>query len=166
MKKILVLMLFCLALLSGCGAKTEPLPETEPAEIQMQTGNPWKDYDSMEAAETACGLDFPLPDGVDNYSAEAYRVMNGQLMEVMYRLGDDKIVVRMSSGEGQDLSGVFETVTGTEVSELNGYSVTHQQLTGGSLHLISGKGFSYSLYAPNGYQYEADQVFLSLICKP
>ena len=100
MKKA-ILILLCL-LLAGC-ASTEQPPETtaETAPI-LQLANPWKDFPSLEEAEAACGLDFPLEDVVvDSYKAESYRVMNGQLMEVAYRDNTFEVTVRMQAGESR-----------------------------------------------------------------
>lgn len=161
MKYRALILLICVLFLSACTANAAPA--TEP---QMQIGNPWKSYDSMAEASEICGLSFPLPEKVGDYTADSYRVMNNQLLEVIYHVGEDSAIVRMQAGENLDLSGVYMDVIHTETIDLNGASVTIRQLDTGHLCLISKEGYSYSLYAPNGYQKEADQEFLALICKP
>ena len=129
MKKAMLILMACL-LLAGCAAEAEPTPETvpatealtetqseiEPPVLQFTTpyyenvllGNPWVDYPSLEEAEAACGLDFPLEDVVaGSYKAESYRVMNGELLEVTYRDNSFEVTVRMKAGEDDDISGVY-----------------------------------------------------------
>ncbi len=166
MKKIVFIMLLCALFLVGCGANSEPVQTSAPAEPQTQIGNPWKSYDSMVEAQQICGFDFPMPETVGEYVAESFRVMNAQLLEVIYRAGEDKVIVRMAAGEGQDISGVYTDPVHTETIVNNGASVTVKQLDAGFLHLISMGGYSYSLYAPNGYRTDADLDFISNICKP
>lgn len=158
--KALILLIFAL-FLSACAISATPA--TEP---NLQIGNPWKSYDFMTEAVDICGLAFPLPEKVGDFTADSYRVMNAQLLEVIYRFGEDAVIVRMQAGENLDLSGVYMDAVHTETIDLNGASVTISQLDTGCLHLISKEGYSYSLYAPNGYQNEADRKFLSYICKP
>ena len=161
MKYRALILLICVLFLSACTANAAPA--TEP---HSQIGNPWRNYDSMAEAIDICGLAFPLPEKVGDFTADSYRVMNAQLLEVIYRFGEDAVIVRMQAGENLDLSGVYMDAVHTETIDLNGASVTIRQLDTGHLYLISKEGYSYSLYAPNGYQNEADRKFLSFICKP
>ena len=165
MKNTILAILLCLSLLTGCSANRESVNPTEATDMPLQIGNPWKSYNSMEEATDASGIAFPLPEIVaDSYTSKSYRVMNGQLMEVIYVSGEQKVIVRMLSGEGQDISGVYENVTQTESLEVNGIPVTHNMIGNGCLYLFSKDGFSYSLYVPGGCQENIMQVFLSHIC--
>ena len=162
MKKTLLLTLFLLILISGCASPTAP--ETQPSENMMQIGNPWKGYDSIESAEAASGLVFPLPVSVGSqYTAESFRVMNGELMEVIYCAGEFEVIVRMQAGEDLDLSGVYETFSTIQTEEINGVKVTVQQTDTSFLHLISKDGYSYSIYAPDGYPEETSKDFLAFL---
>lgn len=166
MKNRILTVLFCLVLLSGCSAHRESANPTEQTDIPLQIGNPWKSYDSMEEAATACGFAFPLPELVaGSYESESYRVMNGQLMEVVYVSGEQNVIVRMQSGEGQDISGVYGNVTKTESLEVNDVPVTHNLVGSGCLYLTSKDGFSYSLYVHDGCQENILQEFLLHICQ-
>ena len=164
MKKTILLLMLCL-LLAGCGT-TAPPPETtaDTAPIQ-QLGNPWKDYASLEEAEAACGLDFPLEDVVvDSYKAESYRVMNGQLMEVTYRDNTFEVTVRMQAGEDQDISGVYAEYKEIHTYEEESYTIILKYIQdGGILQLISKDGYSYSFYAPNHYWGDSNADFLAFL---
>ena len=164
--KHMVLWLLIGLLLCGCGSPSDPvetmISATEP---KLQLANPWKDYTSLEAAEAACGLDFPLNDVVaDSYHAETYRVMNGELLEVTYKDGIFEVTVRMQAGEGQDLSGVYAEFENVSTTETETYTITNKQIKSvGIVQLVSKDGYSYSFYAPNHYFGDSNVDFLKFL---
>lgn len=165
MRKTMILMLVCL-MLAGCGNQVTPEETSVPTtEAALQIGNPWKSYDTLAEAEAVCGLTFPLRETVaGSYIAESFRVMNGQLLEVVYRDDEFEVTVRMESGEGQDLSGVYETFEKEVTFEEENYTITHKYTAnGGVLQLISKDGFSYSLYAPIHYWGDSAADFLAFL---
>ena len=164
MKKAMLILTVCL-LLTGCGSTAQPPQATPDTAPIQQLGNPWKDYHSLEEAEAACGLDFPLEDVVaDSYKAETYRVMNGQLLEVTYRDDIFEVTVRMQAGEGQDLSGVYEEFENISTFETETHTVINKKIKdGGMVQLVSKDGYSYSFYAPNHYWGDSNGVFLGFL---
>ena len=165
MRRMIILILVCL-MMTGCNQKTVPAETTVPTtEAVLQIGNPWKDYPSLEEAEAACNLDFPLEDVVaDSYKAESYRVMNGELMEVTYRDHTFEVTVRMQAGEDQDISGVYEEFENITTFETETHSITNKKIKdGGILQLISKDGYSYSFYAPNHYWGDSNADFLAFL---
>ena len=162
MKYMIIPMLFCL-LLVGCG--TAPVESSAPTmEITTQLANPWKDYPSLAEAEAACGLTFPMPALIgDNYAAESFRVMNGELLEVRYRDGDFSVIVRMQAGEGQDLSGIYGEFENIQTSVFDGATITSKDIDDGIVQLISKDGYSYSLYAPKHYVGDSNIEFLQYL---
>lgn len=168
MKMKMFLLLYCAMLLTGCASASMSAPGTEPPpEPMMQIGNPWVDYDTLNEAEEACGFNSPLPLTVaGSYTAQSFRVMNGELLEVVYRDGEFEVMVRICPGENQDISGVYEEADTVEEMSVNGITVTVKNIDCSVLHLISADGCSYCLYAPNGYQDSAAMEFLNFICFP
>lgn len=164
MKRIMLILMLCL-LLAGCGSVAQIPETTEETAPMLQMGNPWKDYASLEEAEAACSLDFPLEDVVaDSYQAETYRVLNGQLMEVTYRDDTFKVTVRMQKGEDQDISGVYAEYKEIHTYEEESYTITLKYIQdGGILQLISKDGCSYSFYAPNHYWGDSNADFLAFL---
>ena len=164
MKRIMLILMLCL-LLAGCGSVAQIPETTEETAPMLQMGNPWKDYASLEEAEAASGLDFPLEDVVaDSYKAESYRVMNGALLEVTYRDHTFEVTVRMQEGEDQDISGVYAEYKEIHTYEEESYTITLKYIQdGGSLQLISKDGFSYSFYAPNHYWGDSNADFLAFL---
>lgn len=164
MKKTILILMFCL-LLTGCSSTAQSPETTEETAPLLQMGNPWKDYASLEEAEAACGLDFPLEDVVaDSYKAETCRVMNGQLLEVTYRDDSFEVTVRMQAGEGQDISGVYAEYKDIFTYEEETYTIVLKYIQGGGiLQLISKNGYSYSFYAPNHYWGDSNADFLAFL---
>ena len=164
MRKRILLILVCL-IMTGCSKEAFPAQTTTPtAEVSTQLANPWKDYVSLEEAEAASGLDFPMPETIaDSYVAESFRVMNSQLLEVRYRDGDFPVTVRMQTGEGQDLSGVYGESETEQTFHINGAIIIEKYIDDGVLQLISKDGYSYSLYAPNHYWGDSNAEFLQYI---
>ena len=166
MKQTMLILMICL-LLAGCSSTAQVPETTEETAPMLQMGNPWKDYASLEEAEAACGLDFPLEDVVaDSYKAETCRVMNGQLLEVTYRDDSFEVTVRMQAGEGQDLSGVYEEFENITTFETEAHTIINKKIKdGGILQLISKDGCSYSFYAPNHYWGDSNADFLAFLNK-
>ena len=166
MKQTMLILMICL-LLAGCSSTAQVPETTEETAPMLQMGNPWKDYASLEEAEAACGLDFPLEDVVaDSYQAETYRVMNGELLEVTYRDDTFEVTVRMQAGEGQDLSGVYEEFENITTFETEAHTIINKKIKdGGILQLISKDGCSYSFYAPNHYWGDSNADFLAFLNK-
>ncbi len=165
MKKTVILILLCL-FLTGCGRETAPVETAAPpTEAPLQMGNPWNDYDSLEKAEAACGLDFPLEDVVaGSYKAETYRVLNGELLEVNYRDDVFEVTVRMKAGEDDDISGVYAEYSEIHTFEEEAYTIILKYIQdGGILQLISKDGFCYSLYAPKHYWGDSNADFLAFL---
>ena len=71
------------------------------------------------------------------------------------------VIVRMQAGEELDLSGVYESFSAIQTEEINGVKVTVQQTDTSFLHLIYKDGYSYSIYAPDGYPEDTSQDFLT-----
>ena len=165
MRKTMILILLCL-ILAGCGKQTAPTETSAPAEeTALRIANPWVSYDTLAEAESASELTFPLRETVaGSYIAESFRVMNGQLLEVVYRDDEFEVTVRMEAGEGKDLSGVYETFEKTETCEEEAYTITHKYTANGEVvQLISKDGFSYSLYAPIYYRGDSAAEFLAFL---
>ena len=160
----IIAVLLCL-LLVGCSAKRDPVETSAPVEeASTQIANPWKDYASLVDAEAACGLTFPRPKLVaDNYVAESFRVMNGELLEVRYHDRDFSVTVRMQAGEDRDLSGIYGEFENIQTSVFDGATITSKDIDGGIVQLISKDGYSYSLYAPKHYVGDSNVEFLQYL---
>lgn len=162
MKKIGMILGLLALLLAGCAAETTGVTETAEA---VQLANPWVDHATLAEAEAAVGFSLGLSETVaGSYAAEKFRVMNGQLLEVVYRDAEFEVTVRKMAGEGQDISGVYTAYDVVQEIEFDGGMCTVKYSKDSAepswLHLISMDGYSYSLYAPNGYWGDSNADFL------
>ena len=163
MKKITALILICLALatiFSGCGNRQESQSQT------VAIGNPWSDWDTLQEAEAVTGFSFGLPEVVaDTYAASAYRTLNAELIEVIYRSEGSEIRVRKQAGEDQDISGDYTqydiySKTVLEEGTLQRYQNWESD---GIKQLISLRGYSWSMTATPGCPEEVSQAFVDHI---
>lgn len=166
-KNALIILLCCIvsAIFAGCGNQT-----VEQEQISQTTaiGNPWSDWDSIGEAESVVGFSFGLPEVIaDSYNAVSIRTLNNELIEVVYCDESFEVCVRKQKGEGQDISGDYnEYETCTETNH-NGGTITnyHNSDNNAVKQLISYKGYSWSLVAPNGYWGDSNWDFVSKICE-
>ncbi|MBR4079774.1 MAG: hypothetical protein IKK29_06140 [Christensenellaceae bacterium] len=95
------------------------------------------------------------------FIAEEFRVMNNELLEVVYRDGDYEVTVRKALGEDQDISGLYAEFGSEDETEREGAKFISKSIDEhGSLTLVSYKGYSYSLYAPNGFWGDSAEDFI------
>lgn len=163
MKKLILLLAAVLCLLAGCAKEAEPEPVT-------MIGNPWKDFATLAEAEEMIGFSLDLPETVaGSYEVETFRTMKGaaELLEVTYRDGDFTVTVRKSPGEGQDIAGVYGYALAEECQWQNGetYTVYREENGEGDapgLYIsLDHDGYSWSLYAPNGFWGDSAEDFLT-----
>ena len=163
--KRMIAMLLCLVLpfvFTRCAAaKTEKQEITNAA-----IANPWSAWSSVAEAEQAAGFSFGLPEVIaGTYVADEIRTMNTELIEVVYRDGDREVRVRKQEGEGQDISGDYNTYDiRTEESYRGGTIIScHSTNNNAVKQLVSYGGYSWSLVAANGYWGDSNLDFLRYI---
>ena len=161
MKKLLLLAAV-LCLLNGCGK------EPEPEYVTM--GNPWNSFETLAEAEEFIGFSFGLPEMVaGSYEAEIFRAMKGaaEVLEVTYQDDDFTVMVRKSPGEGQDIAGVYgyESAGDSQLWDGAGYTTyreTESKSEPCALYMTADHdGYSWSVYAPNGFWGDSAQDFLT-----
>lgn len=156
MKKCFMFILGMLFLLAGCTSREVP---EETAAVQL--ANPWVSYSTLPEAEAALGFALSMPEEIETFRAESFRVMNGQLLEVGYRDGDFAVTVRKQPGEGQDLSGVYEAFEKETAYQTGNSWIVGRSLGNGVLDLIDSGGYSWSVHAPQGYPGDSHAGFLN-----
>ena len=119
MKKLAVL-LFCTLIvvsLAACAGKTS---KEEPL---MQIPNPFVDYDSLEAAAKAAGFELKAPSSVEGFSEKVIQVCNGEMIQVVFLNGDDRLFIRKAEGS-DDISGDYNEYSDNGTVTVDGNSVT------------------------------------------
>lgn len=132
-------------LLFSCGNKSEPQSESF-----VQMGNPWTDHASLSDAEKAADIRLGIPETIAGFTAQVFRTMNGELLEVIYKNGDSEVTVRKQAGENMDISGNYTVYPSVTLTDMEGGSI--EERTDGTVTsaLISYNGYSYSVYADSG----------------
>ena len=167
-KNASIILLCCIisAIFAGCWNQTvaqEQISQT------TAIGNPWSDWDSIEEAESVIGFSFGLPEVIaDSYNAVSIRTLNNELIEVVYRDEGFEVCVRKQKGEGQDISGDYNEYDTCTESNHNGGTITnyHNSNNNAVKQLISYKGYSWSLVAPNGCWGDSNWDFVNRIWEP
>ena len=125
--------------LAACGAKG--------GEEDVQIPTPWTEYDSLDEALSASGLELNAPEAINGVPQSGWRVFNDGMLQIDYA-GD--FTLRMAAGDG-DISGDYSAYEHEESAAADGVTVT---LKGNgdtvSLALWHSGGYSYSLSAGNG----------------
>ena len=164
MKKVTLVILICLlmsAVLAGCRAR---MVEQEQLSQVVAIGNPWSDWESIEEAEKAVGFSFELPAVIDDKcTAVAFRTMNNELMEIIYRDEDREICVRKQKGEDLDISGDYNQYDLCTEEHVGGATIVRYSNENNDAvrQLISFEGYSWSIVA--GDEGDSDLDFVSKI---
>ena len=165
-KKSIGFLLICLILFAVCVGCGKQMAEQEQTSPMVAIGNPWSDWDSIEEAEAVVGFSFGLPEVIaDSYTAVSIRTLNKELIEVVYRDESFEVRVRKQKGEGQDISGDYNKYETCTEENYNGGTITnYRNSTNDAVkQLISYKGYSGSLVAPNGCWGDSNWDFVSKI---
>lgn len=135
---IALALIFALAL-AACGAKD--------GKEDVKIPTPWTDYESLDEALSASGLELNAPEVISGVPQSGWRVFNDGMLQIDYA-GD--FTLRMAGGDG-DISGDYSVYEHEESAAADGVTVT---LKGNgdtvSLALWHSGGYSYSLSADNG----------------
>ena len=141
MKKLAVL-LFCTLIvvsLAACAGKTS---KEEPL---MQIPNPFVDYDTLEAAAKAAGFELKAPSSVKGFSEKLIQVCDGEMIQVIFLNGDDRLFIRKAEGS-EDISGDYNEYSDSRTVTVNGNSVTLRGDDGKvSTAIWTSGGYTYSV---------------------
>ena len=101
--------------------------ESEAAEEapNAMIANPFSEYDKPEEAEKAAGFSFAVPDEAAGGKPSVYRVIRGELYEVIFRGNDGNEILRLRKGPGEnDISGDYNDYSFTSAETIDGRVVT------------------------------------------
>ena len=108
---------------TSAAAENTETEETAALGGSVGIANPFTECAGIEEAEALAGFDFTVPDTLEGSSERVIRVMKDQMIEVIYKNGEDEIRIRKAFGSG-DISGDFNaysengtvSVLGTEAA--------------------------------------------------
>ena len=155
-----IMMLLTILPLAACGNKTDD--STEPDIIGMP--NPFTDFDTLAEAEKQTGFYITLPDAIGSSDKRIYRVMNDEMLEVVYVNGEDETGrVRKARGS-EDISGDYNEYAETETVSVGGIDV----LLKGDAELVklavwTNDGYAYSVSSEAGMTADEMMALVSAV---
>ena len=103
MKKRSLLLLCAGAVLALAAARKS---RKEPVGGNFRIANPFVDYATLADAAGAAGFSLTVPDTLAGYDDQIVQVMNNTLIQVIYRVGDERLFIRKAAGK-DDISGDY-----------------------------------------------------------
>ena len=164
MKKIVYMILLCLIISTiYVGCRKQKMNQEQASQITT-IGNQWSDWNTIEEAESVIGFSFGIPEVIaDSYDVVSIRTLSDKLIEVVYRDDEYEVCVRKQKGEGQDISGDYNEYETCTVENYNGSAIINYYNSNNNAvkQIISYKGYSWSLVAPNGCWGDSNWDFVS-----
>lgn len=117
----------------------------------VQIPNPFVEYETLEAAARAAGVALTVPEAVNGSDRRVFRAIENDLLEVIYRKGEEETArVRKAPG-AEDVSGDYNVYAQVDTAAVNGTTVT---LKGGSgkvnLATWTAEGYTYAISVEGG----------------
>jgi hypothetical protein len=109
----------------AAAASSEEESEAAAEVPNAMIANPFSEYDKPEEAEKAAGFSFAVPDEAAGGKPSVYRVIPGQLYEIIFRGNDGNEILRLRKGPGEnDISGDYNDYSSTSAETIDGRVVT------------------------------------------
>ena len=127
--------------------------------------NPWIDCENLEEAREVAGYDFPLPRMPEAYIISAIRVIEGELVEIIYAMDDSTIRYRIGPGSG-DISGDYNEYeeTRTEACGEEGTKLTYRGNAGRVFSITwEASGYSYALAFYPGLEEDNAEILVEIL---
>ncbi|HEX3075302.1 MAG TPA: hypothetical protein VHQ24_00385 [Lachnospiraceae bacterium] len=126
MKKIIVLTLCVVMSLTviACSSKSPQKEKEVASEETTQIPNPFEDFDTIDEAEKSAGFEISDIKSIpDTYRLTAIRAVENDLIEIIYKDGENEIRIRKAKGN-EDISGDYNEYKDSNTVEINNASVT------------------------------------------
>lgn len=140
-------------------------------ELNLPEVDPWIEDISLSEAEEIAGFKLELPDVIaDAYVAVEYRAIEKEVIEATYVDEEYTVIIKRAIGVNQNY--IDNSVAYTEViaeqyeGNLSTYDITYFSNEGEEIHtIINGNGYTWTIYAPNGYWGDSAIDFIHEICE-
>ena len=150
---------------------SEPQLDDVSNELNLPEVDPWIEDISLSEAEEIAGFKLELPDVIaDAYVAVEYRAIEKEVIEATYVDEEYTVIIKRAIGVNQNY--IDNSVTYTEVfaeqyeGNLSTYDITYFINEGEEIHtIINGNGYTWTIYAPNGYWGDSAIDFIHEICE-
>lgn len=119
-------------------------------EDSTQIPNPFTEYESVDEAKKALDFDAKLPSYIPaGYEFDYTSTMGKSFIQVSYKNGDNKILIRTAKEEG-DISGDSNVYKNEETVRIGEFSVKVRGNDGVSCATWNDGEYAYSVYADKG----------------
>ncbi len=149
---MIVFAVLCAGSLSACSYQaSEDSAVTGDTGASCNTGeqitNPFSEAATLEDAAAVTGFPLTVPDAPKDYPDTVIRVMNKEMIEVIYEKGTDEgYRIRKAAGSSE-IAGDYNTYENSETVTVGNYTIT-----------LKGNGGTYSVasWTSDGYSYAVD----------
>lgn len=116
----------------------------------VEIPNPFVECGTLAEAGEIGGFELRAPESVGDYDRTSILAMDGELIEVLYKSGDDTVSIRKAPG-ADDISGDFSSYAEATVSKVDGMEVTMKGDSGKVYLAVWTSGeYTYSVSASAG----------------
>lgn len=117
----LVIVLCTAMLCAACGEQTGRVEESQSIdESTVQIANPFESCETLDEAIELAGFEMTAPESAkEGFDEREIRAIKGQVIEIIYKNGSERITVRKGAGT-DDISGdynEYETIAQANVGE-------------------------------------------------
>ena len=153
MKKILLMLLLCMAIIA-CGKKEETkqeMAETTNITQEQDYGvpNPYEIVDTLEEASKIAGFDLSVPATYGDYKKQVIQAIEDDMIEVIYfeeESENEGLRIRKAKGT-DDISGDYNEYKNVETVKVGDYDVTEKS---------DGKNIFVTTWTDGTYSYAID----------
>ena len=132
MKKILLMLLLCMAIIA-CGKKEETKQETaETTNViqkeSTQIPNPFVEVKNLDEASKIAGFTLEVPETYEDYKQQVIQAIENDMIEVIYleeESGYEGLRIRKAKGT-DDISGDYNEYRNVETVKVGDYDVTEK----------------------------------------
>ena len=132
MKKILLMLLLCMAIIA-CGKKEETKQETaETTNViqkeSTQIPNPFVEVKNLDEASKIAGFTLEVPETYEDYKKQVIQAIENDMIEVIYleeESGYEGLRIRKAKGT-DDISGDYNEYRNVETVKVGDYDVTEK----------------------------------------
>jgi len=138
------------ALILGAGAVLSltavALQKKRAKPAPLRLANPFVEHDSLESAALTAGFPLTVPEAPEGYGERLIQVMGESMIQVIFRSGEDRLIIRKATGDG-DISGDY-----------NEYDESWTVTVGGAAVKLRGSGgmVSVATWERDGFAYAVD----------
>ncbi|QJX50947.1 hypothetical protein [Fusobacterium sp.] len=153
MKKILLMLLLCMAIIA-CGKKEEAKQDAAEATNTTQeqdygVPNPYEIVDTLEEASKIAGFDLSVPATYGDYKKQVIQAIEDDMIEVIYfeeESENEGLRIRKAKGN-DDISGDYNEYKNVETVKVGDYDVTEKS---------DGKNIFVATWTDGTYSYAID----------